>query len=144
MRSAYLGGFLKFYFFSVFGCAGSSLVCGLFSSCGMLASHCRGCSCWGAPGHVGSVVTASGLWSTGSIVVVHGLGGLTACGIFLHQGSNSCLLHWQVDSLLRSHQGSPILHILVCICWSETLNPFLPTPSPLVMSDIIWCWSFSF
>ena len=28
-------------------------------------------------------------------------------GIFLTQGSNSNLLHWQVDSLLLSHQGSP-------------------------------------
>ena len=27
-------------------------------------------------------------------------------GIFLTQGSNPCLLHWQVDSLLLSHQGS--------------------------------------
>ena len=28
-------------------------------------------------------------------------------GIFPTQGSNSHLLHWQVDSLPRSHQGSP-------------------------------------
>ena len=28
-------------------------------------------------------------------------------GIFLTQGSNPCLLHWQVYSLLLSHQGSP-------------------------------------
>ena len=27
--------------------------------------------------------------------------------IFLTQGSNPSLLHWQVDSLLLSHQGSP-------------------------------------
>jgi len=33
-------------------------------------------------------------------------------GNFLTQGSNPCLLHWQVDSLLLSHQGSlkPGLH----------------------------------
>ena len=30
-------------------------------------------------------------------------------GIFPGQGSNPCLLHWQVDSLPLSHQGSPIL-----------------------------------
>ena len=30
-------------------------------------------------------------------------------GIFLTQGLNTHLLHWQVDSLLLSHQGSPIL-----------------------------------
>ena len=28
-------------------------------------------------------------------------------GIFPTQGSNLCLLHWQVDSLLLSHLGSP-------------------------------------
>ena len=34
-------------------------------------------------------------------------------GIFLTQGSNLCLLLWQVeDSLLLSHLGSPPLHIL--------------------------------
>ena len=27
-------------------------------------------------------------------------------GIFLTQGSNPCLLHWQADSLPLSHQGS--------------------------------------
>ena len=30
-----------------------------------------------------------------------------ACGIFPDQGSNPCLLHWQVDSLPLNHQGSP-------------------------------------
>ena len=29
-----------------------------------------------------------------------------ACGIFLDQGSNPCLLHWQVDSLPLGQQGS--------------------------------------
>ena len=28
-------------------------------------------------------------------------------GIFLTQGSNPCLLHWQLDSLPLSHLGSP-------------------------------------
>ena len=28
-------------------------------------------------------------------------------GIFLTQGLNLCLLHWQADSLPLSHQGSP-------------------------------------
>ena len=32
-------------------------------------------------------------------------------GIFLIQGLNPHLLHWQVDSLPLSHQGSPLLHI---------------------------------
>ena len=33
-----------------------------------------------------------------SLVVAHGLCYPAACGIFLDQGSNLCLLHWQVDS----------------------------------------------
>ena len=31
--------------------------------------------------------------------------GSAACGIFLDQGSNPCILHWQADSLPLSHQG---------------------------------------
>ena len=45
-------------------------------------------------------------------------------GIFSTQGSNPCLLHWQVDSLPLSHQGS--------LEWgSLSLNP---TSSPLTES----------
>ena len=55
--------------------------------------------------HMGSVVAASRLQSTGSIV--HGLSCSKTCGLFLDQGSNPCLLHQQVDSLPLSHQGSP-------------------------------------
>ena len=36
-----------------------------------------------------------------------GLSCSKACVIFLDQGLNPCLLHWQVDSLPLSHQGSP-------------------------------------
>ena len=38
--------------------------------------------------------------------MAHGLGCSEACGIFPDQGWNPCLLHWQVDSLPLSHQGS--------------------------------------
>ena len=38
---------------------------------------------------------AHGLWNTDSVVVAHGLSCSAACGIFLDQGLNSCLLHWQ-------------------------------------------------
>ena len=31
-------------------------------------------------------------------------------GIFLTQGLNSCLLHWQVDSLPLSHHRSPHIY----------------------------------
>ena len=47
------------------------------------------------------------LWSTVSIAAVHGLSCSVACGNFLDQGTNQCLLHWQADYLLLSHQGGP-------------------------------------
>ena len=43
----------------------------------------------------------------GSVAVAHRLGCSAACGIFPDLVSNQCLLHWQVDSLPLSHQGSP-------------------------------------
>ena len=36
-------------------------------------------------------------------------------GVFLTQGSNPCLLHWQADSLPLSHFGSPKLRKGVCV-----------------------------
>ena len=48
--------------------------------------------------HMGSVVVARRLQSTGSVVVAHGLSCSAARGIFLDQGLNPCPLHWQVDS----------------------------------------------
>ena len=46
----------------------------------------------------------------GLIVVAHRLSCSLACGIFLYQGLNLCLLHWQADSLPLSHQeGLPKL-----------------------------------
>ena len=47
------------------------------------------------------------LQGRGSAVVAHGLSCSMACGIFLDQGSNLCLLHQQADSLPLSHEGSP-------------------------------------
>ena len=56
-----------------------------------------------------SVVVAPRFQRTGSTLVVHGLSCSEARGIFPDQGSNPCLLHWQLDSLPLSHQGSPSL-----------------------------------
>ena len=44
-------------------------------------------------------------------------------GIFLMQGLNPRLLHWQADSLPLSHQGSPfnILALFLCL-WEKELN----------------------
>ena len=94
----------------IFGCAGSSLVLelfsscrqqGLLSSCGAQASHWGGFSCGArALGSMsfssclmGLVVATPRLQSTGSVIVAHGLSCSLACGILLDQGSNSCLLH---------------------------------------------------
>ena len=48
------------------------------------------------------------LQRAGSVVVAHRLSCPEACGIFLDQGLNPCLLHWQEDSLPLSHQGIPL------------------------------------
>ena len=63
------GSFIKknFCICLIFGCAKSSLLCRLFSSCSARASHCSGFSCgaW-ALGAWASVVKAHGLRSCGS------------------------------------------------------------------------------
>ena len=62
----------------------------------------------GALGHVGFNSCGQWLSSCGSQALKHGLNSCgTACGIFPDQGSNPCLLHWQVDSLPLSQQGKP-------------------------------------
>ena len=123
---AYFSCILKnIYYLFLFGlglrcCEGFSLVVaseGLLSSCGAQASHCSGPSCcaaW-ALGMWASVVVAPGLWSTGSVAVALGLSCPGACEIFPDQGSMPCLLHWQVDSLLLSHQKRPIGLLLYII-----------------------------
>ena len=131
---------ILFIYVFVFDSAGSSLLwrlfsnCGnwcLLSSCGAWTSHCRGFSCCRARGfrarrlqylrHMGSVIVASGLSSTDSVVLAHGLSCSTTCGIFLDQGLNLCLLHWQADSLLLSHQGSlGFTFSLTCLCFENS------------------------
>ena len=56
---------------------------------------------------VGSLAVAPGLLSTGSIVVSQGFNCPMAIWDLPDEELNSCLLHWQVDSLALSHQGSP-------------------------------------
>ena len=60
----------------------------------------------GLQGVQASVAAAPRLWSTGSVVVAHGFSCSAARGVLLDQGLNLCLLHWQVDFLLLSLQGS--------------------------------------
>ena len=50
------------------------------------------------PGLLQHRLNICGIWVSCSV----------ACGIFLDQELNPCLLNWQADSLPRSHQESPI------------------------------------
>ena len=87
--------FLKLLFIGLFlfGCTGSLLLCSSYSvAVVQQASHCSGFSCCGA----------RRLDSCG-----YGLSYPKACRIFSDQGSNPCPLHWQADSYLPDHQGSP-------------------------------------
>ena len=102
----------------VFGCAGSSLcpgsLClrrvGAALRCG--AQRSSGFFCWEAwaLGPAGFSRCSSPAQSTGSVIVAHGLSCCGACGIFLDQGLNPCLL--QADSLPLSHQRSPVHSLL--------------------------------
>ena len=55
------------------------------------------------------------LQSIGWEVVALGLSCPTACGIFPDQGSNTCPLTWQADSLPLDHQGSPVCYFFTYI-----------------------------
>ena len=78
--------------------------------CGVWASHWGGFSCFEAQAlsTAALAAVAHGLNSRNSWTLDCWLGscGTWAFGIFLHQGSNPCLLHWQADSLPLSHQGN--------------------------------------
>ena len=74
-------------------------MCGLLVLASLSAEH-------GLQGMRATVIAAPGLWSTGSIVEVHGLSSPVARGIFPDKGSNLCLLHWQADS---EPPGKPVL-----------------------------------
>ena len=122
---SFLYSFLKIILFIClfFGYAGSSFLHGLVSSCREQGLLSRG-GAWlliavaslaeqRLQGMWASVVAAHGFWSTGSVVVVHGLSCSMACGIFQDQWSNLCLLHWQMYCLPLSHQGNPILYSFI-------------------------------
>ena len=92
-----LGIFFFSQFYLFIGYTGSHCFVQAFSSFNPWASHCSGFSRWEA-----SVVAACGLGNT-----VHRLSCSMACGIFPHQGSNPCPLHWQVHSYPLHHQRDP-------------------------------------
>ena len=98
-------------------CSGFSLV----AVCGLLTA-------------VTSSVATPGLESTDSIAVAQRVSCSVACGIFPYQGSNPCLLYWQVDSLPPSHERSPpcaflsywsIVNLQCCVnfcCYSRLIQ----------------------
>ena len=116
--SFYIYIILLIYLF-IFGCAGSSLLRELFSSCseqGLLlaavhrASHSRQ---WlllllsmGSRALGLQQLQLPGSRAQAQVAVVHGLSCSAACRIFLDQGWNPCLLHQQANSSLLSHQRS--------------------------------------
>ena len=56
------------------------------------------------------IVAEHGLSSFNSQALKHRLSScFIACAIFLDQGSNPRLLHWQADSVSLSHQESPLM-----------------------------------
>ena len=70
---------------------------GLLSRCVVGASYCSGFSCW----------WTKALKGVGSVVAAHRLTCSMAYVIFLDQGSNPCVLHWQVDYYPLCHERSP-------------------------------------
>ena len=114
----------------IFDCAVSSLLCGLFSSCSeQRLPFVASCTLLVAVASLAaehslqsvesSVVAAPRALRTGSVVVGHGLTRSLACEIFPDQGSNLCPLHWQVDSLTLSHQGSPGTTLEQPVLWTN-------------------------
>ena len=136
--------FIDFSFFFFFGCTGSSLLCTGFS----LVAASRGYSLFWCMGfslqwfllswsigcrHTGSVAVAHRL----SSCVSHRLNCSAACGIFPDQGSNLCLLYWQVNSYPLSHQGNPFSFLFISIF-------ILPLFSPPRFSFLLALNIFSF
>ena len=110
---------------------------GLYSSYRGRVSHRSGFSCSraGALGAHASIVTVCGpsrcsSWALGHRLSSRGsrLSCSLACGIFLDQGLNLCLLHWEVGSYPLYHQGSP--------CSTVILNPFCLLSPLLPLSSI--------
>ena len=136
--------FLNIYLF--IGCAGSPLLCASFLQlwqvgatlhCGPWVSHCSGFSC---VEHRLQAYRLQYLWQTGSVVVEHGLSCSVACGIFLDQDSNLCLLYWQADSQPLYHQGSLENKFLktcdfIIVLSSKTISKYLVMQNSLGVVD---------
>ena len=113
---------------------------GFFSGCGARTSHRRGFSCCGAQALQGERASGGmvrGPRSCSSWTLEYRLSsrGAWAYWIFPDQRSDSCLLHWQVDSFLLNQQGSPASWLLDAVVLTAALLPVqaLHSPSELVL-----------
>ena len=59
----------------------------------------------------------------------------TPCGILPDQGWNLCLLHWQVDFLPLSHQGSPVFSARKVLLITKFLIPECPF---MALGSLLW------
>ena len=79
--------------------------------------------------------------------MVHRFSCSVACGIFLDQGLNLCLLHWQEDSLPLSRQRSPVLFLLtyltICSLFICLVLPPQPSAHLTVAHTTVWSSCFS-
>ena len=113
----------EFYLF-IFGCVRPLLLSGLSSMAGSRGHSppaCAGFSLWRLLSFCGGfspcgdglwatgafVIVAPRLQSTGSVAAAHRLSCGAGCGIPPDQGSNLCLLHWQVISFTTEPPGKP-------------------------------------
>ena len=70
--------------------------------------------------------------------MAHGLSCSTACGIFLNQGWNPSLLHWQANFLPLSHQGSPIYFYTILLYILEYKKSFTLQFSEVYLLAIVY------
>ena len=89
-------------------------------------------SCWENPMDRGTWrATVHRVAKSQTRLSTHRLSCSMTCGIFLDQGWNLCLLHWQADSLPLNHQGSPQIQLISKpSVFPESIVPFGILPSP--------------
>ena len=152
--------FNNYIYLFIFGCAGPSLLCGLFPncsewellpSCSAWVSHCGGlfCGAWDL-GHV--VFSSCSVWAPEHRlnVMVHRLSSSMACGIFQEQGWNLYLLPMDFLPLnLRAvpetmfYIKNPSVHFCVLACLIRERNHFfsvlLISPKQHLHLHLLFC-----
>ena len=121
------------FFFSLFGCARSSLLHKGFLQLrqeGSLQLWCAGFSSCGAQ--------ALSPWT--SVVRAHMLSCPAACGTFPDHGWNLCPLHSQVDSKPLDHQGNP--RLLSCFDLMRQVCGFIQNQEAQLTFCLQWCLVF--